>query len=109
MATPLAGPKGGYLSGSAAAIRRDQLGFYESCARHYGRRDAARALSRPADLPPGRDRGAGRGPEPRKPSWSSPPSRRASGSTSSRASPSSPRPTSRCGRRRASACAWHGG
>lgn len=36
MATPLAGPKGGYLSGSAAAIRRDQLGFYESCARHYG-------------------------------------------------------------------------
>lgn len=32
----LAGPKGGYLFGSAAAIRRDQLGFYESCAREYG-------------------------------------------------------------------------
>jgi hypothetical protein len=36
MATLLAGPKGGYLGGSAAAIRRDQLGFYESCARQYG-------------------------------------------------------------------------
>jgi len=36
MATPLTGPKGGYLGGSAAAIRRDQLGFYESCAREYG-------------------------------------------------------------------------
>ena len=32
----LAGPKGGYFSGSAAAIRRDQLGFYEWCAREYG-------------------------------------------------------------------------
>jgi cytochrome P450 len=30
------GPKGGYLFGSAAAFRRDQLGFYESCAREYG-------------------------------------------------------------------------
>ena len=36
MTTPLAGPKGGYFGGSAAAIRRDQLGFYESCARDYG-------------------------------------------------------------------------
>jgi cytochrome P450 len=36
MKTPLAGPKGGYFGGSAAAIRRDQLGFYESCAREYG-------------------------------------------------------------------------
>jgi cytochrome P450 len=34
--TPLAGPKGGYFGGSAGAIRRDQLGFYESCARDYG-------------------------------------------------------------------------
>jgi cytochrome P450 len=30
------GPKGGYLFGSAAAFRRDQLGFYVSCAREYG-------------------------------------------------------------------------
>ena len=30
------GPKGGYLFGSAAAFRRDQLGFYASCAREYG-------------------------------------------------------------------------
>ena len=36
MATSLAGPKGGYFGGSAAAIRHDQLGFYESCAREYG-------------------------------------------------------------------------
>ena len=36
MATPLAGPKGGYLGGRAAAVRHDQRGFYESCARHYG-------------------------------------------------------------------------
>ncbi|HEY7038341.1 MAG TPA: cytochrome P450 [Methylomirabilota bacterium] len=36
MKTPLAGPKGGYFGGSAGAIRRDQLGFYESCARDYG-------------------------------------------------------------------------
>jgi cytochrome P450 len=30
------GPKPGYFSGSAAAFRRDQLGFYETCAREYG-------------------------------------------------------------------------
>ena len=30
------GPKGGYLFGSVAAFRRDQLGFYASCAREYG-------------------------------------------------------------------------
>ena len=31
------GPKGGYLFGaSGAALRRDQLGFYETCARDYG-------------------------------------------------------------------------
>jgi cytochrome P450 len=32
----LPGPKGGYFSGSAAAFRRDQLGFYTDCARQYG-------------------------------------------------------------------------
>jgi cytochrome P450 len=32
----LPGPKGGYFSGSAAAFRRDQLGFYADCARQYG-------------------------------------------------------------------------
>jgi cytochrome P450 len=32
----LPGPKGGFFSGSATAFRRDQLGFYESCAREYG-------------------------------------------------------------------------
>jgi hypothetical protein len=41
MPTPLKaaappGPKGGYLFGSVAAFRRDQLGFYASCAREYG-------------------------------------------------------------------------
>lgn len=30
------GPKGGYFSGSTAQFRRDQLGFYASCARDYG-------------------------------------------------------------------------
>ena len=30
------GPKGGYLFGSVAAFRRDQLGFYAFCAREYG-------------------------------------------------------------------------
>jgi cytochrome P450 len=30
------GPKGGYFSASSAYFRRDQLGFYESCARDYG-------------------------------------------------------------------------
>ena len=33
---PLTGPKGGYFFGCAGAFRRDQLGFYESCARQYG-------------------------------------------------------------------------
>jgi len=32
----LPGPKGGYLFGSVAAFRRDQLAFYASCAREYG-------------------------------------------------------------------------
>ena len=30
------GPKGGFYFGSGVAFRRDQLGFYESCAREYG-------------------------------------------------------------------------
>ena len=30
------GPKGGFFSASSAFFRRDQLGFYESCARQYG-------------------------------------------------------------------------
>jgi cytochrome P450 len=30
------GPKGGYFSASSAYFRRDQIGFYESCAREYG-------------------------------------------------------------------------
>jgi cytochrome P450 len=30
------GPKGGYFFGAVAAFRRDQLGFYEACARDYG-------------------------------------------------------------------------
>jgi cytochrome P450 len=30
------GPKGGYFSGSTSQFRRDQLGFYASCARDYG-------------------------------------------------------------------------
>ena len=30
------GPKGGYFSGSTTEFRRDQLGFYASCAREYG-------------------------------------------------------------------------
>ena len=34
--SPLTGPKGGYFGGAAATMRRDQLGFYESCAREYG-------------------------------------------------------------------------
>jgi len=34
MAAP--GPKGGYFSAAASAFRRDQLGFYESCASQYG-------------------------------------------------------------------------
>lgn len=32
----LPGPKGGFFFGSGVAFRRDQLGFYESCARQYG-------------------------------------------------------------------------
>jgi cytochrome P450 len=34
--TTLPGPKGGFYFGSGVAFRRDQLGFYESCARQYG-------------------------------------------------------------------------
>jgi cytochrome P450 len=30
------GPKGGYFFGAVADFRRDQLGFYEACARDYG-------------------------------------------------------------------------
>jgi cytochrome P450 len=30
------GPKGGYFSGSLTHFRRDQLDFYEACAREYG-------------------------------------------------------------------------
>ena len=36
MKTFLKGPKGRFLFGSAADFKRDQLGFYESCAREYG-------------------------------------------------------------------------
>ncbi len=36
MRTALPGPKGGFYFGSGVAFRRDQLGFYESCARRYG-------------------------------------------------------------------------
>ncbi len=36
MKTALPGPKGGFYFGSGVAFRRDQLGFYESCAREYG-------------------------------------------------------------------------
>jgi cytochrome P450 len=32
----LPGPKGGYFTGSVTHFRRDQLGFYEACARQYG-------------------------------------------------------------------------
>jgi len=32
----LPGPKGGFYFGSGIDFRRDQLGFYESCAREYG-------------------------------------------------------------------------
>jgi len=34
--TALPGPKGGFYFGSGIDFRRDQLGFYESCAREYG-------------------------------------------------------------------------
>jgi cytochrome P450 len=34
--TALPGPKGGFYFGSGVDFRRDQLGFYESCAREYG-------------------------------------------------------------------------
>ena len=36
MKTRLKGPKGRFFFGSAADFKRDQLGFYESCAREYG-------------------------------------------------------------------------
>ena len=36
MKTALPGPKGGFYFGSGVDFRRDQLGFYESCAREYG-------------------------------------------------------------------------
>ena len=36
MKTVLRGPKGRFFFGSAADFKRDQLGFYESCAREYG-------------------------------------------------------------------------
>ena len=36
MKTLLKGPKGRFFFGSAADFKRDQLGFYESCAREYG-------------------------------------------------------------------------
>ena len=35
-AAPARGPKGGYFFGAVADFRRDQLGFYEACARDYG-------------------------------------------------------------------------
>ena len=35
MRTP-PGPKGGFFSAAAKALRRDQLGFYEACAREHG-------------------------------------------------------------------------
>jgi len=34
--TALPGPKGGFYFGSGVDFRRDQLAFYESCAREYG-------------------------------------------------------------------------
>jgi len=34
--TALPGPRGGYFSGATRDFRRDQLGFYERCAREYG-------------------------------------------------------------------------
>ena len=34
--TRLPGPRGGFVFGSAGEFRRDQLGFYVSCARQYG-------------------------------------------------------------------------
>ena len=34
--TRLPGPRGGFFFGSAGDFRRDQLGFYVSCARQYG-------------------------------------------------------------------------
>ena len=36
MKTALPGPKGGFYFGSGVHFRRDQLGFYEACARDYG-------------------------------------------------------------------------
>lgn len=36
MNTRLPGPRGGFFFGSAGEFRRDQLGFYASCARQYG-------------------------------------------------------------------------
>jgi cytochrome P450 len=36
MKPALPGPKGGFYFGSGVHFRRDQLGFYESCAREYG-------------------------------------------------------------------------
>src|SRR4029453_15730222 len=36
MKATLPGPKGGYFTGSVTDFRRDQLGFYEACARQYG-------------------------------------------------------------------------
>ena len=36
MKSTLPGPKGGYFTGSVTDFRRDQLGFYEACARQYG-------------------------------------------------------------------------
>jgi len=36
MKATLPGPKGGYFTGSVTDFRRDQLGFYETCAREHG-------------------------------------------------------------------------
>jgi cytochrome P450 len=36
MKATLPGPKGGYFTGSVTDFRRDQLGFYEACAREHG-------------------------------------------------------------------------
>ena len=36
MTQAVPGPKPGFFSGSGAHFRRDQLGFYEACARDYG-------------------------------------------------------------------------
>ena len=36
MKTRLPGPRGGLFFGSAGEFRRDQLGFYASCAHQYG-------------------------------------------------------------------------